>query len=100
MCDFRGEPHSIQNVETGEILTIDQCKRANGTDYDNPELYGPKLSEITETGLYHVCATGAYYTFFDGDKWWGDFSWYEDHEYWQDKMDQIPVSDRKYRFLR
>ena len=73
MCDFRGPPHSVKNIETGEIITIDQVKRANGTDYDHPDLYGPQMKDITEPGLYHICATGAFYAYFDGQVWWPDF---------------------------
>jgi len=68
MCDFRGPPSAVKNLDTGEIITIDQVdqvKQANGTDYDHPDLYGPKIKDVTEPGLYHICATGAFYAYFD-----------------------------------
>jgi hypothetical protein len=100
MCDFRGPPYGVQNLETGEVILTGQCKNANASHYIYPDS-GPQLRDVTEPGMYHVAATGSYYAYFHGKDWWSDRNdWGPPSEkYWQD-TEGIPPWYNKYIFLR
>jgi len=99
MCDFRGPPYGVKDLRTNEVILTGQCRAANGASTD----YGdyPKKKDVTIPGMYHIAATGSYYSYFDGDDWWEDKSDWgpPSDKYWQD-IGGIPPGYLRYEFLR
>jgi len=87
MCDFRGPPIKIQNVQTGEILDVNYygC-------YRNP------LKHSLQPGMYHVPGSGSYYAYFDGENYWRDNDAWgkKNYEYWPE--DGMPKQFTQYRW--
>jgi hypothetical protein len=71
MCDFGPAPKGIKEKSTGRIIMFDSCKNAHLTDFRD-DRFGPHMDEAKEEGMYHICATGAFYAYFDGQDWWKD----------------------------
>jgi len=99
MCDFRGPPHAIRDLRTNEVIEVGNCKSATATN--NGTLECPRQKDVIESGMYHISATGAYYSYFDGQEWWhgrGDYG-PPSTKYWQD-TDGVPPWFCRYEFLR
>lgn len=83
MCDFGPPPYKAINKLTNEEINFDTVYNV---------WYGDK-NDITLPGLYHICATGSYYSYFDGLKWhevesWEDKS--EEYEFLREKIEHGP----------
>jgi hypothetical protein len=63
VCYFGPPPYKVVEVETGIA-----------TEYPNHGNWSSDKAKAGELqpGFYYVCATGSYYTFFDGEKLWQD----------------------------
>jgi hypothetical protein len=70
MCDLR-EPPTHRRDENGKLQPI-SLQGHVAYNQDIAEHFGyPTKDQITIEGLYFVCATGAGYDYYDGEKWTG-----------------------------
>jgi hypothetical protein len=67
MCDFRQPPKTVLNKETGEVFDV----KYHG-------FIGVNFSRAVDPGIYMIGATGAGYSYFDGEKWQGGYSYDND----------------------
>ena len=75
MCDFRNPPTKIiiNNIEKdvvyrGVVTKIEDMSNRFPAEegwYIKP----PYIDDVKEEGIYYICATGAYYAYFDGNSW-------------------------------
>ena len=87
MCDFREFSNYVEDKETGKLFFVPYMGRAanlrkhkeqgwfdirdaNGNSRGVPDIV-PVVGEDKDcpVGVYHVCASGSYYAYFDGTDW-------------------------------
>lgn len=70
MCDFNKFLGKAKIKETGEI--IDVVDRGNIGYHAGMNMNGQKINysdDIGEIGMYHICATGSFFAYSNGEKW-------------------------------
>jgi len=90
MCDFRKSPYQVKNLETGDVVNIDHCYLASYNKHisictHNNVIYNTNDPSYN-IGVYRVCATGSFYSYYDGKNWYRDgeqykFFFYEDNAF-------------------
>lgn len=71
MCDFRGPPKAIRD-------------RVTGTEVETPyrgHIYPeskPFITGIDKAGIYGFVATGSYYQYYNGNRWFSEYYEYKD----------------------
>ena len=76
MCDFDSVFTGMRNLESNEVREVPYGGNVDGTTYRMNNML--QLDEVHEEGMYYICCTGAYYAYFDGQKWHSCYSPYED----------------------
>jgi len=75
LYDFRNpRPTGIRDLQTGDIIECLNIPNASRIPKIASCLPKDCLSynDIQEPGMYFIIATGSYYKYFDGEKWWGN----------------------------
>lgn len=63
-------PVEVFDIKNNESIKLTEIKHVNGTTHDLNGM--TKKKDVTESGMYFVIATGSYYSYFNGEKWYGN----------------------------
>ncbi len=80
-----GWPECIRVIRLSDNVVVagsghKNCRAWGDPNEDEHRIYDGTIitsqihySKIEEPGLYHVCATGAWYSYFDGKQWYAEY---------------------------